>query len=160
MRVEGQPSLLLHPCYPVNPSHRCRSDSGFAADIMMKTTGVILLLAILFVLPVEGLDPPPVRPGVCPTPSKLCAAPVPSPKCTQDSDCPGTQKCCTPVCTQECTDITTDKPGQCPVSSSKCPSPPPPPKCKQDSDCPGAQKCCTPDCTQECTTITKDSSKA
>ncbi|KAJ1158795.1 hypothetical protein NDU88_011468, partial [Pleurodeles waltl] len=105
----GQPSLLFHPCTPINPS--CRSDSFIVVDTMMKTPGAILLFAALLglcaMLPVEGVDSPSVKAGVCPVSSTSCQVPIPTPKCTQDSDCPGTQKCCTPVCTRECTDITT-----------------------------------------------------
>ncbi|KAJ1158841.1 hypothetical protein NDU88_011514 [Pleurodeles waltl] len=55
------PSLLFL-CHPINPRHRCSSGSDIAVDLMMKTPGAILLLAVLLgsyeALPVEGDNVP------------------------------------------------------------------------------------------------------
>uniref|UniRef100_A0A8C5MT52 WAP domain-containing protein n=1 Tax=Leptobrachium leishanense TaxID=445787 RepID=A0A8C5MT52_9ANUR len=42
--------------------------------------------------------------GSCPIPVTRCAPPPPPPLCKSDSDCKGKQKCCTPLCHQECID--------------------------------------------------------
>jgi len=78
--------------------------------------------------------------------------------CTYDSECPGTEKCCSRICnTMQCVNATdVPKPGTCPpqpplIKGFKCPLPPADPVCTYDTDCCGARKCCAGMCdTMEC----------
>ncbi|XP_037087404.1 WAP four-disulfide core domain protein 2-like [Pollicipes pollicipes] len=115
-----------------------------------------------------------VKPGSCPysvwdaISSSYCRS-----DCTSDTDCYGTQKCCSQGCSRTCRYPDTgsgsgyEKPGSCPyygsrggrsypsypyysgsgstIGGSYCRR-----DCYQDSECPGSQKCCEINCSSTC----------
>ncbi|XP_053099826.1 WAP four-disulfide core domain protein 8-like isoform X2 [Hemicordylus capensis] len=90
------------------------------------------------------------KPGKCPA-----AAPPEDidpcfSRCSTDSSCPGTQKCCQISCWKACLEpLHQERPGRCPVlpqnTSTICIV-----RCKNDSSCPQPQKCCNYGCMIDC----------
>nr|XP_020474851.1 WAP four-disulfide core domain protein 5-like isoform X2 [Monopterus albus] len=85
------------------------------------------------------------KPGVCPRRrwgSGMCAE-----FCSNDSDCPGSEKCCYNGCGHECIAPYTVKPGRCalPQGAPMCAE-----YCYHDGQCPGEQKCCRTTCGHAC----------
>ncbi|MEE6511259.1 hypothetical protein FKM82_017723 [Ascaphus truei] len=118
---------------------------------MTATAGSLLLGLVLLSVGICVANPT-EKVEVCPPSIAACRTPLPPPKCKSDSQCPGKQMCCAPLCIKQCTDPIVVKPGICPVSVTMCKAfPSPKPKCEHDGQCPGNKKCCTPVCRQECT---------
>jgi len=105
---------------------------------------------------------PIVKPGKCPSWDGLACAMRFDPKCRNDGDCTGEQKCCSNGCSPSCVNPVVDvapapppsppkeKPGQCPPwNGLGCPMRFDP-KCFSDDDCPGIQKCCSNGCSPGC----------
>ncbi|KAG7227052.1 hypothetical protein INR49_022399 [Caranx melampygus] len=91
------------------------------------------------------------KPGVCPRRrwgSGLCAE-----FCSNDSDCPGNEKCCHNGCGHECIAPYTVKPGRCalPQGTPMCAE-----YCYHDGQCPGEQKCCRTTCGHACKPVGTD----
>uniref|UniRef100_A0A3Q0SRR9 WAP domain-containing protein n=1 Tax=Amphilophus citrinellus TaxID=61819 RepID=A0A3Q0SRR9_AMPCI len=86
------------------------------------------------------------KPGVCPfRPWNFIRC---DELCSNDSDCPNNQKCCSTGCGQECMAPNIVKPGVCPrkpFDSRQCF-----PHCSNDGDCPDNQKCCFSGCGRTC----------
>ncbi|XP_039903759.1 WAP four-disulfide core domain protein 3 [Simochromis diagramma] len=86
-----------------------------------------------------------VKPGVCPR-RRLgygrCAE-----FCSNDSDCPDKEKCCSNGCGHECMAPYVVKPGGCPLpeTTPMCAE-----YCYHDGQCPGDQKCCRTTCGHAC----------
>ncbi|XP_078504484.1 uncharacterized protein LOC144763049 [Lissotriton helveticus] len=87
----------------------------------------------------------------CPTfNTSMCPLAYPvTAECHDDSQCPGTQRCCCQGnCTLQCTETVTEKPSFCPVPKEAC-GYNETHQCGNDTDCPGTQKCCE-DCGKKC----------
>uniref|UniRef100_A0A8C8S556 WAP domain-containing protein n=1 Tax=Pelusios castaneus TaxID=367368 RepID=A0A8C8S556_9SAUR len=94
----------------------------------------------------------PEKAGVCPAmklerPTGLCID-----TCVDDSDCPGSEKCCGTGCGQQCQvpPPGTVMPGRCPAQAPEGSEEPCFFRCLQDSDCPGNGKCCLLSCGLTC----------
>ncbi|XP_028266464.1 WAP four-disulfide core domain protein 3 isoform X2 [Parambassis ranga] len=99
-------------------------DTVFSAEAVSKTTA---------------------KPGVCPRRTRgfgVCAE-----YCSNDSDCPSDEKCCSNGCGHQCTKPFTVKPGRCalPKTTPMCAE-----YCYHDGQCPGEQKCCRTTCGHAC----------
>ncbi|XP_058616644.1 WAP four-disulfide core domain protein 3-like isoform X2 [Onychostoma macrolepis] len=90
----------------------------------------------------------PVKPGVCPKNVEVAVSGVCAGKCSQDSDCPKDQKCCSKGCGPKCVAPLKEKPGVCPSKYPRigvCAE-----KCSHDGDCLNDKKCCSNGCGHQC----------
>ncbi|XP_078391476.1 WAP four-disulfide core domain protein 3 [Cetorhinus maximus] len=85
------------------------------------------------------------KPGVCP--QRHGGVGVCAEYCTDDSDCPGDEKCCSNGCGHSCAAAQKVKPGRCslPRGTKMCAE-----FCHHDGDCPAEQKCCKTTCGHAC----------
>ncbi|XP_067676137.1 platelet binding protein GspB-like [Haliotis asinina] len=92
--------------------------------------------------PLPSFDAATTKPGFC---LKPCGFSLCINECNNDSQCPGSQKCCSSGCGRVCSPpfpyIPTIKPGLCPSSPSSavCTRGH---ACSHDGECPGSSKCC------------------
>ncbi|XP_075757391.1 WAP four-disulfide core domain protein 8-like isoform X1 [Pelodiscus sinensis] len=127
----------------------------------MKSAGIFLLVGTLtlwmaqpswtgMTLPVQQILQ--VEPGTCPVVVLRCKMHNPPNRCTSDSQCAGTDKCCDTGCGLDCipTQEVTVKAGTCPWIKNKCQMINPPNTCKKDDDCPSIMKCCMSSCGKQC----------
>ncbi|XP_077345521.1 WAP four-disulfide core domain protein 2-like isoform X1 [Lithobates pipiens] len=112
----------------------------------MRLVGLTLSI-LLGVLLLQVVTAELGKPGICPPTLKEC---LPW-NCKEDSDCPGTKKCCETSCSSACQEpIEEVKPGTCPVVDPLAECLPTPKGCNVDSDCLGTMKCCKTSCSADC----------